>query len=65
MLFSLFAAFAFTPWLAMRIKPSMKALQKAEHKEHKTAQALDGLFRRILVPLIEHKTLGYGFPASG
>jgi multidrug efflux pump subunit AcrB len=61
MLFSLFAAFAFTPWLAMRIKPSMKALQKAEHKEHKTAQALDGVFRRVLVPLIEHKTLGYGF----
>ncbi len=61
MLFSLFAAFAFTPWLAMRIKPSMKALQKAEQKEHKTAQALDGLFRRLLLPLIEHKTLGYGF----
>ena len=61
MLFSLFAAFAFTPWLAMRIKPSIKALQKAEHKEHKTAQALDGVFRRVLVPLIEHKTLGYGF----
>jgi len=61
MIFSLFAAFAFTPWLAMRIKPSMKFLEKAEHKEHKTAQALDGLFRRILLPLIEHKTLGYAF----
>jgi multidrug efflux pump subunit AcrB len=61
MLFSLFAAFAFTPWLAMRIKPSMKALQRAEHKEHKTAESLDGLFRRLLLPLIEHKTLGYGF----
>ena len=61
MLFSLFAAFAFTPWLAMRIKPSMKALEKAEHKEHKTAEALDGLFRRILLPLIERKFLGYLF----
>ena len=61
MLFSLFAAFAFTPWLAMRIKPSLSALQKAEHKEHKTAEALDGLFRRILLPLIEHKSKGYAF----
>ena len=32
---------------AMRIKPSMNALEKAEKKEHKTAEALDGLFRRI------------------
>jgi multidrug efflux pump subunit AcrB len=61
MIFSLFAAFAFTPWLAMRIKPSMKALERAEQKEHKTAEALDGLFRRILLPLIEKKSLGYGF----
>ena len=61
MLFSLFAAFAFTPWLAMRIKPSLKALEKAERREHKTAEALDGVFRRILVPLIEHKSLGYLF----
>ncbi|MEA3276652.1 MAG: efflux RND transporter permease subunit [Pseudomonadota bacterium] len=61
MIFSLFAAFAFTPWLAMRIKPSMKFLEKAEHREHKTAQALDGLFRRLLLPLIEKKTLGYLF----
>ncbi len=61
MIFSLFAAFAFTPWLAMRIKPSMKFLQKAEQREHRTARALDGLFRRILLPLIERKTLGYLF----
>jgi len=61
MLFSLFAAFAFTPWLAMRIKPSMQALQKAEHREHKTAETLDGVFRRTLIPLIEHRILGYLF----
>lgn len=61
MLFSLFAAFAFTPWLAMRIKPSLQALQKAERKEHKTAEALDGVFRHILIPLIDHKVLGFGF----
>ncbi len=61
MIFSLFAAFAFTPWLAMRIKPSLRALEKAERKEHRTAEALDGVFRRLLLPLIERKTLGYAF----
>ncbi|MGB5398204.1 MAG: efflux RND transporter permease subunit, partial [Gammaproteobacteria bacterium] len=29
MLFSLFAAFAFTPWLANKMKPSMESLQRA------------------------------------
>jgi len=61
MLFSLFAAFAFTPWLAMRIKPSMKALAKAEAREHRTGERLDGLFRGLLLPLIERKALGWGF----
>ncbi len=61
MLFSLFAAFAFTPWLAMRIKPSLEALEKAERREHKTAESLETFFRRLLVPLIERKSLGYLF----
>ncbi len=61
MLFSLFAAFAFTPWLAMRLRPSMKFLEKAERREHKTAETLDGLFRRLLLPLIERKSMGYLF----
>ena len=61
MIFSLFAAFAFTPWLAMRIKPGIAALKKAEEREHKTATALEGFFRGLLVPLIEHKPLGYLF----
>lgn len=61
MVFSLFAAFAFTPWLAMRIKPGMAALEKAEAREHKTAAALEGFFRGLLVPLIERKPLGYAF----
>jgi multidrug efflux pump subunit AcrB len=61
MVFSLFAAFAFTPWLAMRIKPSMGFLAKAEHREHRTAEALDGLFRRLLLPLINRRPLGWLF----
>lgn len=33
MIFSLFAAFIFTPWLAMRIRPSMDSLQKRIRKK--------------------------------
>jgi len=53
MLFSLFAAFIFTPWLAMRIRPSLDAMQKAQDKEHRQSERLEGWFRRILVPLIQ------------
>ena len=35
MLLSLFAAFIFTPWLAQRIKPSMKKLAKMQDSEHR------------------------------
>ena len=61
MVFSLFAAFVYTPWLAMRIKPSMAALKKAEAREHRQEHALDRFFRRVLVPLIEKRLLGWGF----
>jgi multidrug efflux pump subunit AcrB len=55
MLISLFAAFVFTPWLAISrwLRPTMSYLEKAEKREHKTAQRLEGLFRGLLIPLIE------------
>ena len=54
MLISLFAAFVFTPWLAMTrwLRPSLSYLQKAEDREHKGAQKLEGLFRSVLEPLM-------------
>jgi len=61
MLFSLFAAFAFTPWLAMRFKPSLAGLQKAELKEHKTNERVEWVFRKILPPLFSSRFLGWGF----
>jgi len=59
MLVSLFAAFIFTPWLAMRIKPTMEQLHKAEEKERRSAERLEGVFRGILMPIIGNKKLGY------
>ncbi|RKZ93369.1 MAG: AcrB/AcrD/AcrF family protein [Candidatus Parabeggiatoa sp. nov. 1] len=61
MIFSLFAAFVFTPWLAMRLKPSLATLQKAELKEHKTNQRWERFFRNILPPLFTNRILGWGF----
>jgi len=57
MAISLFAAFVFTPWLAIhgRLRPTMHYLETAEKREHKEAEWLDGLFRRILVPMVEDK----------
>jgi hypothetical protein len=55
MLISLFAAFVFTPWLAISkwLRPTMHYLEKAEKREHKTAERLEGMFRSVLMPLIE------------
>ncbi|KHF24825.1 multidrug efflux pump AcrAB, subunit B3 [Solemya velum gill symbiont] len=55
MLISLFAAFVFTPWLAISglFRPSMNYLAAAEEREHKEAERLEGMFRRILMPMID------------
>ncbi|OQX31554.1 MAG: acriflavin resistance protein [Candidatus Sedimenticola endophacoides] len=56
MLISLFAAFVFTPWLAISnwLRPSMKYLETAEKREHEGAERLEGLYRKILIPMIEY-----------
>ncbi len=64
MLFSVFAAFMFTPWLAMRIKPSMEKLKEMEESEHSQNEWLGNLFRKILIPLITSKTKGRIFLVS-
>ena len=57
MLISLFAAFVFTPYLAISkwLRPSMRYLEVAEKREHKEAKSLERLYVGILTPLIEHK----------
>jgi multidrug efflux pump subunit AcrB len=61
MVISLFAAFAFTPWLTNKLKPSLKSLQVAAHKEHKQAARMERFFRGIIVPLVKNKKKGYAF----
>ena len=59
MFFSLIAAFIFTPWLAMRLRPSMASLKKAEEKERRTNEQLEKTFRKVLLPIIGNRTLGW------
>ena len=58
MAISLFAAFVFTPWLAISkwLRPSMKYLEQAEKREHAESERLEGFYRRLLTPLIESKS---------
>ncbi|KAG1648288.1 Nodulation protein NolG [Nymphon striatum] len=58
MLFSLFAAFAFTPWLTNKFKPSLDKLAVMEEKEHRQAAALEKFFRKLIIPLIQDKRKG-------
>ncbi len=64
MIFSLFAAFIFTPWLAMRIRPSLAGLHRAEAREHKTNERLESFYRKLLPPLFTRSILGWSFLLS-
>jgi multidrug efflux pump subunit AcrB len=64
MMFSLFAAFAFTPWLANKMKPSMETLKHHAKKEEKSNARLGRFFRNSITPLVENSVLGYGFLMS-
>ncbi len=57
MFISLFAAFVFTPYLAISkwLRPTLHYLETAEKREHKEAEWLEKLFRNILTPLIESR----------
>ena len=53
MLFSLFAAFIFTPWLVMRIRPDMARLRVMEEREHRQTVVLGRVFGVLLSPLLD------------
>ena len=58
MLFSLFAAFAFTPWLTNKLKPSLDKLEQMEEKEHRQAAMLERFFKGIIIPLVQNRKKG-------
>ncbi len=64
MAFSLFAAFIFTPWFTLRVRPKLEALHKAERREEKTRELVSRIYRPLVTPLIEHPLLGRAFLVS-
>ena len=61
MILSLLAALIFAPWLAMRIIPSMDKLKEMEKRDEKIDAKMDVFFRKVIISLIQNKTLGRGF----
>ncbi len=61
MVFSLFAAFIFTPWLAMMIKPSMRSLHTHSEAEHATSEKLERFYRYTINQLLDNPRKGWGF----
>jgi multidrug efflux pump subunit AcrB len=64
MFFSLVAAFVFTPWFALRVRPKMAALHKAEQREERTRRIVGKIYRPLVLPLVEHRNLGIAFLVS-
>jgi len=65
MFFSLVAAFIFTPWFAVRMRPaSFKAFRKAEAREKRTHEIIGKFYEPVIWPLINHRSLGILFLVS-
>ncbi len=63
MFFSLVAAFVFAPWFAMRVRPKMEALQKAERREEKTREWVSRIYNPCMQPLCGNRKIGLAFLA--
>lgn len=58
-LYSLFAAFAFTPWLTYKLRPSMKTLHKAEEKEERFQSFVGQIYKKLIFALMGNRLLGW------
>ena len=59
MVFSLFAAFVFVPWLAARVKPSMATLRKTAEREHRQSALIGRWYDAIISPIMDNRLVGY------
>ncbi|SEH08457.1 efflux RND transporter permease subunit [Candidatus Venteria ishoeyi] len=61
MVFSLLAAFVFTPWFSMRLRPKLQALYHAEQHEQKIQKKIGKFYRPLIVPLVRRPLHGWIF----
>lgn len=64
MFLSIIAAFVFAPWLAMRVRPELGALKKAEKREAKITEWIGKYYYPCMKPLCKNKKYGYIFLAG-
>lgn len=58
MIFSLIAAVVFAPWIAMRMIPPMKTLEKMEKRDHKIDEKLGVFYHKVIGRLLDDKKAG-------
>jgi multidrug efflux pump subunit AcrB len=61
MLFSLVAAFVFTPWFSWQLRPPLKTLQRAERKEKRIQEAVGRFYRPLIDPLLNRRVFAWVF----
>ncbi len=61
MMFSLFAAFVFTPYFIMKFVPPLNVLHKMHEKEQQEAEKMHKFFRSTILKLVNKKVFGWGF----
>jgi len=61
MFLSLIAAFIFAPWFAMRVRPKLGALKKAERREAKIVEWIGKYYYPCMKPLCQNRTIGLSF----
>jgi len=64
MFLSLVAAFIFAPWFAMRLRPQLKALKRAEKREKRMINTIGRYYNPCMLPLCTNKYLGSIFLAA-
>jgi len=61
MMFSLFAAFVFTPYFIMKLVPPLNVLHKMHEKEEREGKAMYAFFHATISKLFNIKIYGWGF----
>ncbi|MGD8783956.1 MAG: efflux RND transporter permease subunit [Thioalkalispiraceae bacterium] len=64
MFFSLIAAFVFAPWFAMRVRPQLNALKKAEKREQWFSDFIGRFYKPCMGPLCTNRSYGNLFLAG-
>jgi len=56
-IYSLFAAFAFTPWLTYKLRPSLESLHKSEEKEERFQNRVGSFYKKVIYALMGNRLL--------